>query len=438
MFRMVRLEAKRSIALLLFLVVAALTRVFLWMDVQQWAASWTPLVHSMRGTAWIVLPVVLAAAIWHGGRERRAEVSELFAATPRPHRVRLLPAFLVFAGTAVLAVAAVVGWAAVVVAGNATFDGGEWPLGLAVGLLAAVAVTLVGLGVGRVAPAPVAAPLGAVMLFLALTFAQVRDDRPANRLVDTVLPMLPVTDDFHRVLPAFSVAQGIWFAGLGATGVLLAVAVTSRARALALAPAVAGVALGAVLAPSGAIVPAPAATALVCAPGDDRICVTQVHSRALQDLIAPARKVLEAFAEVPGGPKRVQEDQVSWMFDDGRPTAGADLDTVRVALPYRTREGGIRWEPEAVLSIVAQEATVDPGCFDGQEEQRRAFDASGAITAALLDTPTDKLSPAARQAYDTLRALPIEERRRRIGDGRRAGLTCGDPLAVVMGREAGR
>ncbi|MFI6846166.1 hypothetical protein ACIBJD_16150 [Kitasatospora sp. NPDC050467] len=438
MFRMVRLEAKRSVALALFLALAALTRVFLWMDVQQWAASWTPLVYSMRGTAWIGLPVVLAAAIWHGGREQRGEVSELFAATPRPRSVRLLPAFLVIVGTAVLAVAAVVGWAAVVVSGHATFSDGAWPRGLAVGLVAVAAVALLGLGIGRAVPAPVAAPLGAVVLFLILTVSQARDGRPANRLVDTVLPMLPVTDDFHRLLPSLSAAQGIWFASLGATGVLLAAAVTTRARLLALTPALAGVVLGTLVAPSGAIVPAPQATALVCAPHDGRICVTKVHSNTLPDLMAPAQKVLDAFADVPGGPRRVQEDPVSWMLDDGRTAAAADLDTVRLQLPYRTQEGGIRWDPATVLTLLVHNATVDIGCYAGDRERTRASDASGAITALLLDTPTDKLSPAARTAYETLRALPAEERRQRIGDGRRAGLTCGDALAVVMGQGAGR
>jgi hypothetical protein len=288
MFRMVRLEAKRSIALPLFLVLAALTRVFLWMDIGEWAASWAPLLYSMRGTAWIVLPVALAAGIWHGGRERRSEVSELFAATPRPRPARLLPAFLVIVGAVVLAEAAMVVWAGVLVSRYATYSDGLQPVGLAVGLLAAVAVTLLGLGVGRVASAPVAAPLGAVLLFLILAVSQ--DSRPANRLVDTVLPMLPVTDDFHRVLPSLSAAQGVWFAALGVTGVLLAVAATTRARVLALTPAVAGAALGTLLAPSGAIVPDPQATAMVCAPDNGRICVTKVHTRALPGLTLPPRR----------------------------------------------------------------------------------------------------------------------------------------------------
>ncbi|MFD9190577.1 hypothetical protein ACFWCA_20380 [Streptomyces phaeochromogenes] len=441
MFRTVRLEAKRSIALPLFLVLAALTRVFLWMDIGEWAASWAPLVQSMRGTAWIVLPVALAAGIWHGGRERRSEVSELFAATPRPRSVRLLPAFLVIAGAVVLAEAAMVGWAGVLVSRYAPYGDGLQPAGLAVGLLAAVAVTLLGLGVGRVASAPVAAPLGAVLLFLILSVSQ--DSRPANRLVDTVLPMLPVADDFHRVLPSLSVAQGVWFAALGVTGVLLAVAASTRARVLALTPAVAGVALGTLLAPSGAIVPDPRATAMVCAPGNGRICVTKVHTRALPGLVAPAQKVLDAFAEVPGGPTRVEEDTVSWMLDDGKPAGTKDLGTVRVQLPYRNQEGGIRWNPATVLDIVASRAVFEEDCFPDDEdgtgrELTRAADASDAMVALLMGTPTDELSPVARKAYDTLRALPDKERHQRIGDGRKAALNCGDPLAVVMGRGAGR
>lgn len=439
MFRMVRLEAKRSIALPLFLVLAALTRVFVWMDIQQWAASWASLVYSVRGIAWVALPVVLAAGIWHGGRESRSDVSELFATTPRPRSVRLLPAFLVIAGTVVLAEAAVILWAGVLITRHATYSGGQWPPALAVGLLAAIALTLLGLGIGRLASAPVAAPLGAVVLFLILMVSQARDGKPANRLVDTVLPMLPQTDDFHRVLPSLSAAQGIWFAALGVTGVLLTVAATPRARALSLAPAVAGLALGVLLAPSGAIVPDLRATAMVCAPGDSRICVTKVHARTLAELVPPARKVLDAFAKVPGGPTRVEEDPVSYMFDDSKPgNGGKDPRTVREELPYLTQGGGIRWTPAMVLSGVAGDALFDGECFDGEKELVRASDAAEAMTTLLLGTRTDKLSSDARKAYDTLRALPAKQRYERIGDSRKAGLSCGDPMAVVMGQGAGR
>ncbi|MFF1921861.1 hypothetical protein ACFVW8_14965 [Streptomyces sp. NPDC058221] len=439
MFRMVRLEAKRSIALPLFLVLAALTRVFVWMDIQQWAASWASLVYSVRGIAWVALPVVLAAGIWHGGREGRSDVSELFATTPRPRSVRLLPAFLVIAGAVVLAEAAVVLWAGVLITRHATYSGGQWPLALAVGLLAAIALTLLGLGIGRLVPTPVAAPLGAVVLFLILTVSQSRDGKPANRLVDTVLPMLPQTDDFHRVLPSLSAAQGIWFGALGVTGVLLTAAATPRTRALSLAPAVMGIVLGVLLAPSGAIVPDRRATALVCAPGDSRICVTGVHTHALAELVPPARKVLDAFAKVPGGPTRVEESTVSWMFNDSKPGDSAeDLRTIREELPYLTQGGGIRWTPAMLLSRVAGDAVIDAECFAGGKEGDRASDAADAMTTLLLDTRTDELGPDARRAYDTLRALPAKERYERIGDGRKAGLTCGDPMAVVMGQGAGR
>jgi hypothetical protein len=337
-------------------------------------------------------------------------------------------------------VAAVVVWAGALIAQHATYSDGSWPLGLSVGLLAVIAVTLLGLGVGRAASTPVAAPLGAVVLFLVLGVSQVRDNKPANRLVDTVLPMLPKTDDFHRVLPSLSMSQGIWFAALGVTGVLLTVAATTRARALALTPAVAGVALGALLAPSGAVVPDPRATALVCAPSNNRICVTEVHTGALPGLIAPAQKVLDAFAEVPGGPARVEEDPESWMFDDGKRAADTrDPGTIRIQLPYLTQGGGIRWAPAVVLSSLARHAMVDHECYPGEKEWTRALDASDAVTTLLLDTrKNDNLSPVARKAYDTLRALPAKERYQRIGDGRKAGLTCGDPLAVVMGQGAGR
>ncbi|MGY1434058.1 hypothetical protein [Streptomyces reniochalinae] len=437
MFRIVRLEAKRSIALPLLLVLAALTRAFLWMDIQEWAASWASLVQSARAIAWVSLPVVLAAGIWHGGREGRNEVSELFAATPRPRPVRLLPAFVAIVGAVVIAEAGVVAWAATLIARHATYSGGQWPLGLAVGLLAAIAVTLLGLGIGRAVATPVAAPLAAVALFLVLAVSA--DERPANRLVDVVLPMLPKTDDFHRVLPSLSVSQCVWFTALGATGVLLTVAGTRRARWLALTPAVAGIALAALLAPSGAIVRDPQATALVCARENNRICVTKVHTHALPTLVAPAQKVLDAFAEVPGGPERVEEKPESWKLDAAAPAShGGKRGTVRTEFPQLTQSGSIRWKPDVLLAALAQDTMFDEACYSEEKDFTRATDASDAVAALLLRTPTDELSPGAREAYDTLRPLPAKERYSRIGEGRKAGLTCGDPLAVIMGRGAGR
>jgi signal transduction histidine kinase len=214
MVRMLRLEAKRSIALPLMPLLAALTAAYLWLDVQQWSASWAGLVFSLRKTALIALPVALAAGIWHGGRERRSEVGELFAATPRPLRSRSLPALVMISGTVALAQAAVAAGSAVLVGRYATHSDGTWLPALLAGVLCATSVTLLGLGIGRSASAPAAAPLGAVLLFLILVTAGPREGANSSRLLNAMLPILPQTDDFHRVPAALSGAHLLWFTAL--------------------------------------------------------------------------------------------------------------------------------------------------------------------------------------------------------------------------------
>ncbi|QLH25368.1 hypothetical protein [Streptomyces sp. Rer75] len=433
------LEVKRSIAVALFVVLLGLSAA-VWLGADQSSASWSALLYSLRLPTLVAAPVTLAAGIWHGGRERRADVTELMATTPRPRLGRLAPAFLVIAGVAGLAQATLSVGAATTIAPYTTYDDGTWLLGLTVALLAILAVALLGFGIGRMAPTPVAAPLGAVVLFLLLAKGEPGDARP-RPLLDIVKPSPPWTDDFHRVLTSVSVAQLIWFAALAVTGILLAVAATARARAWAMIPAVAGLVAGALAAPSAAVVPDPGATAMVCAPEDDRVCVTTVHARTLRDFTGPARQLLAAFAKVPDGPKRVHEDTTTWMFeDDSTPPADrADLDTVRVELNYQTREGGLAWTPSQLLGSAARLATVNIGCYPEDKEWNRALDASQAMTALLVKDPLPRqLTPSARTAYDTLRVLPDKKRYERIGDARKAGLTCGDPMGVLKEQETGR
>lgn len=441
MNRMLRLEVKRSVALPVLLVMAVLGAGFLWMRAEQWSASWPGVVQHLRGTGAVALPMALGFGVWHGSRERRAGVGELFATTPRPRASRLLPAFVIVAGAAVLAHIAVIVAAGAAVHPHATSGLGSWPLPLLAGLPAVAAAALLGTGIGRLVPGVVATPLCVIGLYVVLiTNGGLRGDSSysGGPFLDTLMPMLPMTDDFHRVLASLSVAHIVWFAALAVTGVLLALAGSVGTRIAALAPAAAGLALGTLIAPSYPFVPDTVATATVCAPEDKRICVAAVHAGALPSLVGPAGELLDAYAGVPGGATRVREDTAGVDYD-GRRVADADAyRTVPIDFTYsgRTPDGGAANIDELILAAAAA-STVDHGCEGGDWEREDA--AATGMAMALLDReqPPPHASPEAVKVGEALRALPAKERDERIAAGRKAGLTCGDPLAALS-LEAGR
>lgn len=432
---MMRLEVRRSAALPLLVVTVALSGLFLWMRVDQWSASWPGVVQGLRGTVPAALPAALGFGVWHGSRERRAGVGELFSTTPRPRSTRLLPAFVTVAGAAVLAHAALIVAAGLVVRPYVTFGIGSWPLPLLIGLLVVAATALLGIGIGRIAPGAVATPLCVIGLYLALiTNGGIRQGTSyaGGPFLDTLLPMLPVMDDFHRVLASLSVAQIVWFAALAVTGVLLALAGTARGRIAAVVPAAAGLALGTLIAPSYPLERDPAAGAMVCAPSDERICVAKVHAAALPSIVKPAGKLLDSYAEVPGGATRVREDTESVDYEGRRAVDADTFRTVPLDIMYvgRARDGSVT-DTDALFVSAAASSTVDHGC---EGDYREDADAAATGMAMVLlnrqQTPPDS-PPEAKEVAEALRALPAKERQERIAAGREAGLTCGDPMAAL-------
>src|SRR4051812_48514642 len=163
MSRVLRIELRRSAApgSALMLLVAGVLLLF-FAEGRAFAAGWMQLAMAQRLYLAILWPLALAAGAWQARRERRSNVAELFASTPRPSAHRAVPTL------GAMAVAVVCGYLATGLAA------GLWIIGTAeylpvsafvvtaVGGLALIAAAWLGLAVGRLLPWPVTAPALAV------------------------------------------------------------------------------------------------------------------------------------------------------------------------------------------------------------------------------------------------------------------------------------
>jgi hypothetical protein len=189
-------------------------------------------VLSLRRAMWLVFPCVLAAGVWHGGSARRRHLDEAVTASALPawRRSAVEGASITVAGFA----------AFVVLFGAQTLNGGCTALttgSSAAGIVAVLALgaaAFAGLALGRLAAAPMAAPL---VLFAGLVVTSVFGGWSAAS-ADALLLLPGVAEDAatDQLTVRISVAQMVWFAGLAVSGWLCA----SRYRLAGLAPAAAG------------------------------------------------------------------------------------------------------------------------------------------------------------------------------------------------------
>lgn len=187
-------------------------------------------VLSLRDGLWLALPCVLAAGVWHGGAARRRGVDEALRSTPAPAQRRAA----VEGGSLGLASASALALVLVALLAGGCASG---PLSVgAVAVLAVAATGFAGLAIGRVFPAPMAAPLA---LFFTLVVASVFGGWTEES--SKALLLLPTAGEgvtAAQLAGAVAAGQLLWFAGLGLAGWLAA---SGRWRAAAL-PAAAGLA----------------------------------------------------------------------------------------------------------------------------------------------------------------------------------------------------
>lgn len=307
--RQLRVELRRSVALPAAALAAVLLVLLLRVRADEWSSGLTGLAMTFRNDLSVLLPLALGAGAWQGGRERRASMEELTAATPRPLWARVLvpSSAIVIALLGPLSVALA---AALVLGGEGQWLGQGWPFAvLAVSLLAVAAAVLLGTGLGRAVRSDLLAPLSVVGLFIALlAFTAVDQIDSWTRLL--AITAEPAFSDIRQARPAATAGQAVWLVGLLGTGALLASASRARHRALAVGPALAGLALAVPLltaAGGAAYADDPVAAQLVCAQGTPQVCLTQVHADSLPAATVAARRVLTALQALPDPPTRAVE-----------------------------------------------------------------------------------------------------------------------------------
>lgn len=417
-----RTELRRSVApvLAVGLLLSALALLYSltgpwWKGSAPWDEQWTGLAQWTRYLALFLTPLVLAGGAWHGLRDRRSGVSELFATTPKPAWRRVLPT------AAALGIALAAGYGAVLVAGGIQVAGTagyfhlKWLPVAGVMALALVAIALLGAGLGRLAPFLVTPPVLGVG-GLAGQFMLLQAGWP--QLLTPVFDA-PDISVFTTVAVPVTLTQALWFTGIGATGFGLLVAAGARKRLLALLPLAVAAAVTIPVA-SGVDSPVVAdqdARALVCDTAGPRVCLTRAHADLLPTFVAPAREALALMENLPSPPTSVVE-----VPPDGDVPAGS----APVSFPTR-----IPTDP-ADLRLVVLSGSGMPEC--GPEDTALPILVARTVIASWF---TGELAPVPgyrdlftwagadiRRLWQELRALPAAEQPARVAELREAAVLC--------------
>jgi hypothetical protein len=460
--RILRIELRRSVALLTALLIVAAGAFVIYASPEP-DASWMDLVVRQRTLLVLLLPLALGAGAWQGIRERRSKVEELFGTTPRPRWWRILPT----AGA--MAIAAAAAYLAMLAAasGHLHHPGGYFPPSagplIVVGALAMVAAIWLGLAVGALLPSPLTAPMLVVAGFVILTLVPnlippqgaALTGRPGGYLL---FPNLQVPDlaegkaytgtALHMLTGRANLTQALWLLALAAAGLALFAAARPATRIAALLPVVLGAVVAVAVMPgklTAAWVDNPHATGLTCTTDRPRICVARAQSHLLDELREPARQALSILdSKLPAAPVTVTV-QIDERADDTRPpvdtllirlelhasaamlTSGSLLATmlggagVPLCLSLAGDEPGGP-VPEPVVRYLAARLAAALWLLDGEPQQG-------------IGSGTGPETALATQALDTLRALPADEQRARVGALRDAERTCaaGDRLDLLTG-----
>ncbi|SCL45092.1 hypothetical protein GA0070606_0599 [Micromonospora citrea] len=399
------------------------------------STGWMQLAMTQRWYLALLWPLMLAAGAWQARREHRSNVGELFASTPRPVPQRVVPTL------GAMAIAVVAGYLVMGLAGAAWIFGtaGYLPVEVfvvtAVGTLALIAASWLGLAVGRLLPSPVTAPAVGVAglgLLLTVPFAT----RPLGWLALILSPMVEmnVPDDYATVPGRVSAAQSLWLAGLAVAAALLFASNGWRSRVAAVLPVVVGVALAVTVMPheNRLVTDAvdPVARELVCAEGEPQVCVSRVHEKRLPEVTAPAREALALLKKLPDAPTRVHEDTSA--FPDTYPEFHADTVLLRVDAD---RKGHLANKPNVLTDVVTGAFAGPPACEDAPARADQLA-AAHWLTGTRPTPPDPDLTgepgyvsedasvEEATEVWQRLRALPEDEATSRVAALRQAAVNC--------------
>jgi hypothetical protein len=415
-----------------------------------WTAQWESLAQWQRYLLDLTWPGVVALGAWQGSRQRRSTMDELLGATPRPGWQRA--AVLSGAAALTLTLASLVFFAigAVQVAKSTGYFTVGWLPTLLVGILAVVAGSVAGMGIGHLLPYLATPPLVGVAAFGLMIAGLGAPGSSVPVRVQLFSPALQGTATaFVTVAGSVHVGQALVFVGLAASGFLVLVVRGVRARIASVVPFALGVVLALAVLPgqSATAYPTdPGAVALVCDDHGPRVCVTRAHQNLLAALTGPGRQALARLAVLPGAPTTVTE-----IPDSGSqyvPSLPRPSDSVQVDLnDHETRLWAIsRLDPATLEWSMLLGAGTEPcvlprrGGQDGDLVARvvaASWLLDGGARPVLADDPVPAtvapgLAQEAEAAKAVLLSLPRPEQVRRVAAVRQAGLTCqGDPLALL-------
>jgi hypothetical protein len=436
MSRILRIELRRSAALgtALILLVAGVVLLFFAEGIG-FATGWMQLAMTQRLYLAVLWPLALAAGAWQARRERRSNVTELFASTPRPRAHRTVPTL------AAMAVAVVCGYLGMGLAA------GLWIIGtaeylpvavfvvVAVGSLALIAAAWLGLAIGRMLPSPVTAPALAVAgLGLLLVIPAATRPRGWLALVFSPIYEMNMPDAYTTVPGRASLAQALWLAALAVAAVMVFASNGWRLRVAALLPVALGAALAIAVIPhrdrvvNSAI--DPVARELVCTEDEPRVCVSRVHSGLLAEVAPPAREGLAILARLPKAPTQVHEDTTTYI-----PPLSPPWREDVVLLRVEAGENGHLKDRSAAVATVLSAAFASPGECEksaGLPERLAAAYWLMGREPATGDPYDPTILTESVQLWQDLRRLPDSEAQARVVALRQAAMTCsvdGSPLS---------
>jgi hypothetical protein len=449
--RVLRSELRRSAAPWIGLLLLAVGAAYLGLA-NTYSGRWTALAIEHRLGLVLLAPLAVAGGASYGRREHRSRMHELLASTPRPVAHRSLLAAGALAVTVLAAYLLVFAVGAARVAPHATHLPPGLPQTVAVGALALLAAAWLGLALGRAFPHPVVPPAAAVVaaggivavrLLTAMGFG---NGLPRAVLLD---PILDGTDDFSVVLGRVHAGQALWLVGLAATAAGLLAAARRRHVAYALVPALVGGALAVPLLPAGGSTAAytldHGATALVCAEGEPRVCVTRVHAATLPQVVGPARAGLAALAKLPDAPTSAVERIHRLASAGEESSAPRPADTLEFPL-FLDPAGRLHATGDELLTELLDGAGTRPCPFtddadaDGWLREGVARTVAGAWLRGRPPARRDSPAMAERgeleqRLYRELTALPRDEQLRRVAALRRAALECRGGLYPILAED---
>lgn len=430
------LELRRSAAIgaALLSLVAGIAALYLMPD--RWAVGWMPLVLSSKEYLLLLWPLALAAGAWQGRREHRAKVGELFATTPRSRARRMLPVLVVMGATLGLAYLLVLVAGGVRVAPTASYFPPDVVGIVLVDVFSLVAAAWLGLGLGRLLPALVTAPVLAVAGVLLVFSTAIMRPMWMAAVLSPAFGSSPWYS-YQTVAPGVTGALAVWMGGVAVAGALLLIAKSPRVRAAAVLPVLLAFGLATVIVPRDndvLLAPVdPVARELVCTDDAPKVCVVRVHANALETLTPLAREGLAALAKLPGAPTEVHE--YTRTLGEPVPPVREDVVTINV----RIDDGGLALPDAVVLDVVSGLGVgYTPDCpRDPAVERAAAYHLLGREPVSDVELYPEmiweepELNAEAVALWQDLQELPPAEALSRVAAVRTALLGCQDTTGLL-------